>query len=339
MAAFTFNPFAGKAEQAPARGRGPRQSKSKLTKKSSAPGSVSGLPAVALLLSAPVGAATILAALIISGAGVLPEKTPFGFLDDFYPPAVEKKKKEAAAAAAAKAVATKEAAEKAAKAEAEVKAKAEALAKAAAEKEAAEAKVPVGKAKAAAPQAAAPAPPKVAAPTAAAPQAAAPKATAPKAAAPAVAPAKKAKKPAVSGKPFTGPKGRLGLQKEKVPKYEQERIGKPPKPLPVLNEEFAGKKGFTARGEPNSPGAIEAYKAELARAEAKATARANREAIYQAELAKAREKEAAGAAKRLKQEAARKEALEKAAAYRSALEQASQSSYKARMAATASAAL
>lgn len=360
-----FNLFAGKADEAPARGRGSKKVSKKFAKEANAPGSVSGLPAIGLLLAAPGGAATILAALVISGTGVLPDATPFEFLDGFYPPAVEKKKIKAAKEAEAAAEA-KKAKEAAAKKEAEAKAKEEAEAKAKAEAEAAaKAAAPAAKAAKAAPvakaappatapaaKAAPPAAPPVAkaAPPAAAPAAkAAPPAAAPvaKAAPPAAAPAAKAPAPAAKkagkskaefklaeapGKPFSGPKGNPGRVNRAAPKYEKERIGPPPKPQPVINPEYAGKKGFTARGEPNSPGAVAAYKAELARAEAKAAAAAAREELYQAELAKKTELEQAAAAKRLEREAARKAALEKSAADRAALEQASRDSYKAKKA-------
>lgn len=121
------------------------------------------------LVGAPLITALLAIFIVNTGAPGM-NKTPFAFVDGFYPPRVEYMKQEKA---------RKDATEAKAKAEAAAKKKVEeeAAAKAAAEAKAAEAKA-----------------------AAAAPKAAAPKAAAPKAAAPA------APKPAVAPKPAAAPK-------------------------------------------------------------------------------------------------------------------------------------
>ena len=94
------------------------------------PGFVQTLAALSLV-AAPVGVLSLFIAVLVLGTPGT--QTPFNFLDQFYPPAIEKKSK-------LKVIADKKEAEKKAQAEAEKKAKAEAEAKAQAEAAAAAAK-------------------------------------------------------------------------------------------------------------------------------------------------------------------------------------------------------
>ena len=122
----------------------------------------------------------------------------------------------------------------------------------------------------------------------------APKAAEPEAAAAAPAPAPKmaaAKKPkgredAKSPDKYTG--GYTDKKFKKV--YDQNKV-KLPKPLPVIDKKMAGKPGFNERGEPSSPGAAEALRADQERAAKKAASASKAQALaeeQQARIAAAR---------------------------------------------------
>jgi len=263
-------------------------------------------------------------ALQVLGPG---NKTPFAFLDDFYPPAVEDKRRLKKVlddkAAAEKAAAAKKAADEEAKAKQVAADKAAADAQKAAEdaKKAPEAKPP-------------PAPPvaktsltNAKPPTssvAKTPQASAKPPvpsvveTPPASAKPPAPPV--AKTPPASAKPPAPPVPLAKKYEKKVPKYEADRIGPSPKPLPIVNAELAGKPGFTSRGEPSTPGALQAYRGDLARQAAQQSLlekkAAQRDEKLQAGIQLRGERAAQAAADLARSKSNRQEALSRAQAAR-----------------------
>lgn len=87
---------------------------------------------------------------------------------------------------------------------------------------------------------------------------------------------------------------------------------KPEKPPPIINKATAGKPGFTATGEPSSPGSVEALRANQAKEQAKVDAGKKAK-----ELQKAQQARIAAAAQKKAEEAEAKAAVdaEKMAAF------------------------